>query len=196
MPEAFWSFKLADILNTIILLVTIWAIVYGPAHAVEITRRQDSIRDALARKRRILSTLMRTRRVVMDPDHVGALNEIQLEFSDDNSVISAFRAYIANLSDTVPAPGNALENFMKRRRDLFFDLLHAISKAADVTIDRHDLDRLAYVPFGWQTEQQEQQAVRASLIEVLQGRKALHVVPTDPTTAPSPQYNPFPPPPT
>jgi hypothetical protein len=197
MPEAFWSFKLADILNAIILLVTIWAIIYGPAHAVEITRRQDSIRDAITRKRRILSTLMRTRRVVMDPGHVGALNEIQLEFSDDSNVISAFKAYISNLSDTVPAPGNALDNFMKRRSDLFFDLLHAISKAADVIIDRHELDRLAYVPLGWQTEQQEQQAVRASLIEVLQGRKALHIVPTAPTAAPAPQYNnPFPPPPT
>jgi hypothetical protein len=67
MPEAFWSVKLADILNAIILLVTIWAIIYGPAHAVEITRRQDAARDAVARKRRILSALMRTRKVVMNP---------------------------------------------------------------------------------------------------------------------------------
>jgi hypothetical protein len=119
MPEAFWSVRLPDILNAIILLVTIWAIIYGPAHAVEITRRQDAARDAVARKRRILSTLMRTRKVVMNPDHVGALNEIQLEFSEDHAVISAYRAYIANLSDTVPAPGNDLDNFLKRRGDLF-----------------------------------------------------------------------------
>jgi hypothetical protein len=29
MPEAFWSLRLPDILNAIILLVTIWAIIYG-----------------------------------------------------------------------------------------------------------------------------------------------------------------------
>src|SRR4051794_15404136 len=119
MTESFWSFKIADILNSVILLVTIWAIIYGPAHAVEITRRQDAIRDAIDRKRRILSTLMRTRKVVMDPAHVGALNEIQLEFSENQEVVGSYRAYIANLSDTVPAPGNALDNFLKRRSDLF-----------------------------------------------------------------------------
>jgi hypothetical protein len=194
MTDSFWSVRLADILNATILLVTIWALIYGPARAVEITRRQDAIRDALARKRRILSTLMRTRKAIMDPAHVGALNEIQLEFSGDSEVIAAYRSYMANLSETVPAPGNALDNFFKRRNDLFFDLLHAISKVAETTIDRHDLDRFAYAPFGWQTEQQEQQILRTSLIEVLQGRKPLHMV-TDPPGPAAPQYSPFPPPP-
>jgi len=194
MPESFWTFKLADLLNAAILLVTIWAIIYGPAHAVEITRKQDAIRDAVARKRRILATLMRTRKVSMNPEHVGALNEIQLEFAETPDVITAYRAYIANLSETVPQPGNALDNFLKRRADLFFDLLHSISKAAEVTIDRHDLDRLAYVPFGWQTEQEEQQVLRASLIEILQGRKPLHFVP-DPPGAQSTSSSPYPPPP-
>jgi hypothetical protein len=59
MPELFWSVRLPDILNAIILLVTIWAIIYGPAHAVEITRRQDAARDAVARKRRILLLQLR-----------------------------------------------------------------------------------------------------------------------------------------
>jgi hypothetical protein len=190
MPESFWSFRLADFLNSLILLVTIWAIIYGPARAVEITRRQESLRDAVARKRRILSALMRTRKVAMNPDHVGALNEIQLEFSDDQDVIAAYRAYIANLSETVPPPGNALENFLTRRTDLFFDLLHAISKAADVGIDRHELDRLAYVPTGWLTEQEEQRLLRVSLMDILQGRKALHMVGEAP-----PPPNPFPQPP-
>jgi hypothetical protein len=124
------------------------------------------------------------------------LNEIQLEFAVDQTVISAYRAYIANLSETVPEPGNSLDNFLKRRGDLFFDLLDAISKAADVTIDRHELDRFAYVPFGWQTEQEEQRVLRASLIEILQGRKALHIVPEDEKGRPAatPQ-GPYPPPP-
>jgi hypothetical protein len=195
MTDSFWSVRLADILNAAILLVTIWAIVYGPAHAVEITRRQDAIRDALERKRRILSSLMRTRKAIMDPAHVGALNEIQLEFSGDPDVIASYRSYIANLSDTVPPPGNALDNFIKRRSDLFFDLLHAISKVADTVIDRHDLDRLAYAPFGWQTEHQEQQILRTSLIDVLQSRKPIHVVTESQSQAAVPQHGPFPPPP-
>ena len=68
---------------------------------------------------------MRTRKTNMNTEHVGALNQIQLEFYNHPPVITAYRNYIANLSETVPAAGNDLDNFMKRRSDLFFDLLHA-----------------------------------------------------------------------
>ena len=137
---------------------------------------------------------MRTRKTNMNPEHVGALNQIQLEFSNHPTVITAYRNYIANLSEVVPPPGNALDNFFARRSDLFFDLLHAVAVATGVLIDRHDLDRLAYMPFGWQTEQNEIQVFRTSLIEVLQGRKALNVVDVPASAAPAqPAYNPFPP---
>lgn len=194
--EPFLTLKLSDIINALILIATIVAIIYGPLKAVEITRKKDTERDAASRKRQILSTLMRTRKTVMNPDHVGALNQVQLEFFGHRSVTDAYKAYIENLSDTVPQPGNALDNFLKRRNDLFFDLLHAIAVASDVPLDRHELDRLAYMPFGWQTEQNEIQAFRSSLIEVLQGRKPLHIVPDQPQAqAPPPVHNPYPPPP-
>lgn len=166
--ESFWALRLPDVINSLILIVTIVAIIYGPLKAVEITRKKDLEREAAARKRLILSTLMRTRKTVMNPDHVGALNQIQLEFFTHDAVITAYKSYIANLSETVPPPGNPLDNFMKRRNDLFFDLLHSVAIATDVPLDRHDLDRLAYMPFGWQTEQNEIQVFRSSLIEVLE----------------------------
>jgi hypothetical protein len=191
--ESFWTLRLPDVINALILVATIIAIIYGPLKAVEITRKKDIERDAAARKRLILSTLMRTRKTVMNPDHVGALNQIQLEFFSHAAVITAYKNYIANLSETVPAPGNALDNFLTRRGDLFFDLLHTIAVASEVPLDRHELDRLAYMPFGWQTEQNEIQVFRSSLIEVLQGRKPLHIVPVQPQALPA--HNPFPPPP-
>ena len=183
---AFW-------INALILVCTIVAIIYGPIKAVEITRKRDLERDAELRKRLILSTLMRTRKMVVHPDHVGALNQIQLEFFSHPAVIAAYRSYIANLSETVPAPGNDLQNFLARRNDLFFDLLHSIAVASGVPLDRHELDRLSYVPFGWQNDENEIRVFRSSLIEVLQGRKPLHVTNAPPTVqAPN---NPFPPPP-
>jgi hypothetical protein len=112
--ESFWTLKLSDCINFLILIATVIAIVYGPIKAVEITRKKDIERDADARKRLILSTLMRTRKMVMNADHVGALNQVQLEFFNHADVILAYKAYIANLSETVPAPGNALDNFLAR----------------------------------------------------------------------------------
>ncbi|MGX4804848.1 DUF6680 family protein [Bradyrhizobium guangdongense] len=117
--EAFWTIKLADCINFGILIATIAAIIYGPIRAVEITRQKDIERDAEARKRLILSALMRTRKMTMHPDHVGALNQVQLEFFASPPVIAAFRGYVANLSEAVPAPGNDLNNFLTRRSDLF-----------------------------------------------------------------------------
>jgi hypothetical protein len=108
MAEPFWTLKLSDCINFLILIATIAAIIYGPIRAVEITRKKDLERDAEARKRSILAALMRTRKMVVHPDHVGALNQVQLEFFDHSAVVDAYRAYISNLSDTVPPPGNDL----------------------------------------------------------------------------------------
>lgn len=196
--DPFWTLKLADCINFLILVATIIAIVYGPIKAVEITRKKDIERDADARKRLILSTLMRTRKMVMNADHVGALNQVQLEFFNHVDVLVAYKAYIANLSETVPAPGNALDNFLARRSDLFFDLLHTIAKASGVTIDRHELDRLAYVPFGWQTEQNEIQAFRTAMLALLNGQRTLLIAPGQPTPQTQPVQqgqSPYPPPP-
>jgi hypothetical protein len=129
---------------------------------------------------------MRTRKMAMNADHVGALNQVQLQFFNHADVILAYKAYIANLSDTVPAPGNALDNFLARRSDLFFDLLHTIAKASEVTIDRHELDRLSYVPFGWQTEQNEIQAFRTAMLALLNGQRTLLVAQGQPNLPPHP----------
>jgi hypothetical protein len=195
MPEPFWTLKLADCINFAILCATVAAIVYGLIKAVEITRRKDLERDADARKRGVLAALMRTRKMVMNPDHVGALNQVQLEFFDHPKVIDAYRSYIANLSETVPPPGNELQNFLARRSDRFFDLLHAIANATGVIIDRHELDRLSYMPFGWQTEQEEARTFRTAMIAVLQGQKPLLVAAAPPQAQIQQPSNPFPPPP-
>jgi hypothetical protein len=195
MAEPFWTLKLTDCINFLILIATIVAIVYGPIKAVEITRRKDLERDAEARKRLILSALMRTRKMVMNPDHVGALNQVQLEFFNYANVLQTYRAYIANLSETVPPPGNALDNFLARRNDLFFDLLHTIAQASGVTIDRHELDRLAYVPFGWQTEQNEVQAFRTGMLAILNGQRPLLVAAAQAQFQPQQAQSPYPPPP-
>ncbi|KWV59823.1 hypothetical protein AS156_30325 [Bradyrhizobium macuxiense] len=194
MTESFWTLKLTDCINFAILAATIVAIVYGPIRAVEITRHKDIERDAETRKRLILSTLMRTRKMVMHPDHVSALNQVQLEFFNYQMVVDAYRAYIANLSETVPPPGNDLRNFLTRRNDLFFDLLYAIAIASGVALDRHELDRLAYIPLGWQTEQDELRVFRSSVLAVLQGQKPLFVAAATPqqTQVQTPP-NPFPP---
>jgi Family of unknown function (DUF6680) len=118
--ESFWSIRISDIINSLILIATVAAIVYGPIKAVAIAREKEDIKEAERRKRQIFASLMRTRKTFMNPDHVGALNLIQLEFFDHPAVIAAYKNYIANLSEAVPNPGNDLDNFLNRRQDIFF----------------------------------------------------------------------------
>jgi hypothetical protein len=71
--------------------LTVLAIVIGPIAAVAITRWLNDRRDQRNRRMDIFRTLMRTRRSPMSPDHVGALNLIEIEFSNDEQGGMRFR---------------------------------------------------------------------------------------------------------
>ena len=195
---------MGDVVNALILVATVVAIWFGPLKAVEAATKKEELRDATRRKREIFAALMRTRRTYMNPDHVAALNLVQLEFLNFENVLQAYKDYIKNLSEPVPAPGPALDALVLRRQDLFFDLLHEIAKTVDCNIDKRDLERLAYVPQGWVNDETEVRLFRRALIELLHGQRPLPIVPFQPTPMPPPTplppqpqtpFNPYPPPP-
>jgi hypothetical protein len=191
MHESFWSLRFSDIINIVILIVTIFAIYYGPIRAVEVARQNDVVREAVRRQREIFAALMRTRNATLMPEHVWALNLIQVEFARSDSIIDAYKGYIAHLGRVAPTPGPALDPFIRERRDLFFDLLHEIATVVGFSLDKRDLERAAYVPAGWEYEQAEQQALQRAMLELLDGRRGL---PVAPFLAHGTQ-SPFPPPP-
>jgi hypothetical protein len=189
--EAFWSLRISDCISFAILLATIFAIYFGPIRAVEVSRRNDLRREAARRQRDIFAALMRTRAVVINPDQVWSLNLIQLEFYGYEQVQTAYKSYIANLSETIPAPGPPLDAFNQKRRDLFFDLLHELATAIGLKFDKRDLERAAYVPSGWVTQEDEIRLFRRLMIELLNGQRAVPVAPFQASGA----ANPYPPPP-
>lgn len=87
---------------TVIECLTIVALFAGPAFAVWLTRQLDDRRELQQRKYDIFRTLMRTRKMPIHVDHVGALNLIEVEFIKDVQVIAAWKSYLADLSGTVP----------------------------------------------------------------------------------------------
>ena len=64
---------LAEVLMVIALLA-------GSIAAVQVQKRLDRLREEHGRKIWIFKTLMATRAAVLSPDHVQALNMIDLEF--------------------------------------------------------------------------------------------------------------------
>src|SRR3954469_11738097 len=102
MIEAFWALHFKDLIEIGILCITAWAIWYGPQKAVLLTREGDARREAQRRKHEVFHQLMRTRGVTLHPDHVMALNLIQLEFYEFPAVQAAYRRYVEDLNKANP----------------------------------------------------------------------------------------------
>jgi hypothetical protein len=71
---------------------TIIALITGPVMAVLITRYLDDERTYKSRRMDVFRTLMRTRRTTLHPDHLGALNLVEIEYANEPAVLNAWKA--------------------------------------------------------------------------------------------------------
>jgi hypothetical protein len=172
MAGDFWSLQFKDVLNIVLLFLTVIAIFWGPIRAVQITRANDLSREDRRRRLDIFNSLMKTRRILLAPDRVMALNLVQSEFYTDSRVMESYKRYIEHFSQPVPKDA---QYFLDAREDLSLDLIKEIARNLGFTFDKHVLKRYSYSPQGWQTEQEEFQVFRRLIIEVLTGARGLPV---------------------
>ena len=169
-------------------LATIVAVVLGPVIAVWITRRIDEQRADKARKLDIFRTLMRTRKMKMHWDHVGALNLVEVEFIDRLGVVNAWKDYLTNLGEE-PPPIEQKERFdivIRKRESLLTKLIDEIGKVINIKVAQLDILEGNYVPRGWNEAEWEQQLLRRRLIDVLYGRAAIPIQQHQPQQGQSP----------
>lgn len=177
----FASKGLSDLLEfvpwvqTTILAATIFAIIYGPIKAVQVTRTGDQERESRDRKYQILSDLMRTRQARIDPIHVGALNLVVLVFYGHPSIIEAYRKYIDHLNSPFPSAHDAFDRHIAQGNDFFTGLLFEIAKDLGFLFDKLELTRLGYLPVGLGSYQDNSMVNTTLLREILEGRRALPV---------------------
>ena len=79
--------------------ITTFAIVIGPVIAVLAARYLDRRDQENNRKLAIFRDLMATRQITYSPQHVSALNLVELEFYGDTAILEAFRELMKLLSD-------------------------------------------------------------------------------------------------
>lgn len=76
----------------------ILAVLAGPIVAVQLTRFVDNKKEQRERKLAIFKTLMATRAYSVSPQHVEALNRIDLEFLNKNkkerNVVYSWKRYL------------------------------------------------------------------------------------------------------
>lgn len=164
-------------------IATLAAILVGPIIAVVVTRVLDEKSERRRRKIDVFRSLMQTRGIRLDPVHVAALNILEIEFYNEPDVRRAYADYIAHLSAPMPSVTEQ-DRFFEQRSDLFMGLLYKMGEALKYRFDKRDLERLSYVPQGWDAEQSLQRRNSALLSQILSGERAIPV--TNIIAGPSP----------
>ena len=106
--------------------------------------------------------------------HVGALNTVELEFYEVVKVREAFKNYVDHLSAPMP-PAEQHPRFFEQRTDFFSELLFQMGKSLEFNFDKRDLDRLSYVPIGWDADQTLQRRNTHLLSQLLAGERPLNI---------------------
>ncbi len=175
-------------------IVTIVALFLGPAVAVLIARWMEYRRAKRERRMDIFRTLMKTRRTRLLPDHVSALNLVEIEFRNNSNVLTAWRAYFQNLGSEQPRRddevvseylGNDEQRIREERYNirvcqerekLLATLLHAIARSLNYKVEALEIFEGGYSPQGWADIEMQQELIRRYVVDLCLGNRALPVV--------------------
>jgi hypothetical protein len=150
-------------------LAVVFATLLGPILAVIVTRWIDNKRAEKNRQLEIFRALMQTRRAPLLPDHVNALNLVEIEFHSVPSVLIAYN----DLMKFVNTPAPPDEQWPVHHRSYLTKLLSAMAKYLGYKIEQLAVLEGGYYPTGWGTSDEQQLALRLGFIELLSGKRSL-----------------------
>lgn len=161
--------------------------VLGPILAVQVQKLVEALSAGKIRREQVFTTLMATRQARLSPEHVGALNSIDLAFYDTGvwairwrpqsfqEVRSEWSIYRRHLSLPADAPaGPAAEAlFQGRAEELFVNLLVKMAVCVGYKFNREELQTGSYSPRAHGELERQQLGVRKGMLDVLSGKQAL-----------------------
>jgi hypothetical protein len=159
--------------------LTILAILLAPLVAIQVERYFAGAKERKRPKLDVFHILMATRGARMSPSHVEALNRIDVEFYGIRDVMDAWRIYFDHLN-TNQTPSNT-QQWADRGTDLFTDLLSKMAAELNYRFDPVVLKKGGYFPQGHTNIEEDQQAIRKSAREILEGRQTLKVTLKEPS---------------
>jgi uncharacterized protein DUF6680 len=155
--------------------LTVAAILLAPLVALRVSMWLDRRKEKAQRKFRIFQTLMATRASGLAPEHVQALNMIDVEFygtsSGTRAVVDAWKVYL----DFLNTPAAPSEAWGARREELLVDILQKMARHLGYYFDKTDIKRTSYFPQGYGTAEWEQQQIRQLMLALLKGERSLPV---------------------
>jgi hypothetical protein len=159
----------------------ILAVLIAPFLAVFAQKQIELWRERRARKLLVFKILMATRACVLSPEHVQALNMIELEFnnSSDKAVLNAWKEYHDHLNSYPREGENQKERAVvwnQKTVELLASLLGQMGKSLGYDFDPVQIQKGAYSPEAHITTEFELQLLRRMLVELLAGKGKIPVV--------------------
>lgn len=159
----------------------------GPIAAVQAQRLVDRWREKEDRRRSVFSTLLATRATTLNPRFVEAFNLVPVVFAPDRrlfffvsdrflGVRRFWKEYLDHL-DPRPRPVGqaAIDHWGEGRDDKLAALLVEMGECLDYDFAALEIKRDRYNPEGHGKVEEEQGALRQSLIAVLRDGKSINV---------------------
>lgn len=155
--------------------LVIFAILVAPILAIQIQKFIEERKEAKARKMQVFRALMATRATPLYPQHVEALNMIDIEFFGNKKVTEAWKLLLDNFvnypKDTKDQDYKAkLDACTEKSQDLLCDLLYEMAKPMNYNFDKVHLKRGAYIPKGHADYILDQEFIRRAFVGVLLGQ--------------------------
>lgn len=177
--------------------VIVFATLAGPILAVQAQKAIEALRERHHRKTYVFEQLMATRRARLSPEHVRALNMIDLVFygqrvmgvqrrtTAEQRVLDCWKEYLDHLNNRNDE--EPIAQWVAKGDELFTNILHAISADIGYRFDRVQLKRGAYSPIAHGEIEEEQNELRKATLSLVTGKHALKMnvvgMPIDPDVA-------------
>lgn len=157
------------------LAVDTWAVVLStfvsPVAAVSITLWNESRRSLRDRRLAIFRILMATRRAGLTPEHVGALNLVEVDFYGCSKVQAKWSEYKGHLFRKAPADAEWLET----RERLLANLLFEMGSVLKLNIPAMEIFKGGYAPSGWETRDAKQNEAIDYVLDLAKSKNAVPI---------------------
>lgn len=161
-------------LTNVLMIV---AILVAPLAALQVQKWLDTSRSITDQRKDIFHILMATRLARLSPDHVNALNRIDLNFRKVAAVESAWRDYRKHLNEVLPVEAEKEQHaaWNATSDQLFTNLLFEMSSSLKYGFERDYLWSTAYRPRAYQLDQHLQDTVRLGMFHLFSNNYALPI---------------------
>lgn len=153
-------------------ILTLFAILLAPLITILISKALDRHKEKKDSKFWIFRTLMATRATSLSPDHIRALNMIDVTFygkdKKSKAVLAAWKNYLDLLrKNTIEMSEEGLLQWGEKKEDLLIELLQKIAPCLNYEFDKSSIRNTSYFPRGFEEQENDLMLIRKGCVGLL-----------------------------